>query len=119
MEYYSHDDATKAVEELNGTSLDGRDIAVVVAQQRRKKPDEMRDRDGNKDPRGRPPGWRGGDNRRGGGYRRGHSPSPYRGRSYSPRRRYSRDRGSRHRRNSPSPDSRHRSYSRSRSPPPR
>ncbi len=117
MEFYSYDDAREAVEELSGKNIDGREIAVVVAQQRRKKPEEMRGRDGNKDPRGRPPGWRGGD-RRGGGYGRDYSPSPYRGRSYSPRRRSSRERGGgRYRHHSPSPYSRQRSHSRSKSPP--
>ncbi len=116
MEYYSYDDARVAVEEMNGKNLDGREIACVVAQQRRKKPEEMRDRDGNKDPRGRPPGWRAASSR-GGGYGRNYSPSPYIGR-YSPRRRHSRERGGgRYRRHSPSPYSRQRSDSRSRSPP--
>ncbi len=118
VEFYSKEDARKAVDELNGKNIDGRDVAIVIAQQRRKKPEEMRDRDGNKDPRGRPPGWRGGDYRHGGGYGRDYSPSPHRGRNYSPRRRSSRDRnGGRHRRYSPSPYARHQSYSRSRSPP--
>merc|ERR1711970_1635757 len=69
VEFLDERDAADCQDAMDGRPLDGRDITIVFAQERRKTPDEMRQRDGGK----------GG----GKGYGRGRSP---------PRRRYSRSR---------------------------
>lgn len=106
VEFYDKNDAEEAMRELDGKELNGRDLGVIVAQQRRKTPDQMRDLS------------RGGSSRGGGGYRGGRDRSRSRSRS-PPRRRRSRSRSPprRERRRSRSFDRRRRSPSRS--PPPR
>jgi len=97
IKYVDNRDARRAIEEMNGVRIDGREIQVCLAQEKRKTPDQMRDQEQKEGgpPRGRGRGrggFRGGD-RRGG--RRSRSP---------PRGDYGR---------------RYRGRSRSRSPPPR
>lgn len=89
IKYVDNRDAHRAIEEMNGARIDGREVQVCLAQEKRKTPDQMRDqerRDGGGPPRGRGRGgFRGGD-RRGG--RRSRSRSPPRGdygRRYRPR----------------------------------
>ncbi|KAJ3680798.1 hypothetical protein LUZ60_015287 [Juncus effusus] len=99
VEFIEPRDASEAQRHMNGQIICGREIAVVLAAQNRKHPDEMRSRGAA--PSG---GGRGNSRGYGGGGRR----SSYRGRSRSPS--YSR---------SPSPRYRDRSRSRSYSPAPR
>jgi RNA recognition motif-containing protein len=42
VEFYNAGDAREALERLDGYELDGRDIAVVFAKDKRKTPEEMR-----------------------------------------------------------------------------
>jgi RNA recognition motif-containing protein len=42
VEFYSPGDAREALERLDGFEMDGREIAVVFAKDKRKTPDEMR-----------------------------------------------------------------------------
>lgn len=100
VEFLDERDALDAQDKMDKQPIDGREVTIVFAQERRKTPDEMRGReDGKGGGGGGGGGYRGGG---GGGYGRGRSP---------PRRRYSRSR---------SPPRRRRSYSpRRRSPSPR
>ncbi|KAF7007388.1 hypothetical protein CFC21_022332 [Triticum aestivum] len=72
VQYFDPDDAADAKYYMDGQVILGREVAVVFAQENRKKPAEMRTRESS----------------RGRSYDRRHSPSPrgrpsYRGRSYS------------------------------------
>lgn len=86
VEFYDEEEAMEAMKDKDGAELDGREIGVIVAQERRKTPDQMRDLDP--------------------GHRRRRSRSPRR-RSRSPRHRRSPDR--RNSRRSRSNERRHRS----------
>jgi len=64
VEFYDRRDAADALDHLDRYEMDGREIAVVFAKDRRKTADEMKPRGGGRDSRDR--GRRGGDRERGG-----------------------------------------------------
>ena len=65
VEFYDKRDAADAVDRLDRYEVDGRELAVVFAKDRRKTPEEMRPRGGRANSRDRRGGGGGGD-RRGG-----------------------------------------------------
>merc|ERR1711998_673830 len=75
VEYLDARDARDAMDEMDRRNVDGREVTIVFAEERRKNPDEMRAREG------------GGGKGKGGGYGRDRG---YDDRRSPPRRRYSR-----------------------------
>jgi RNA recognition motif-containing protein len=61
IEFIKEEDAAEAVRKMDRYELDGREIAIVLAKDRRKTPDEMRPRD--RDRGGRDRGYGGGRDR--------------------------------------------------------
>lgn len=43
VEFHDKNDAEEAIREMNGKEFNGRELGIIVAQQRRKTPDQMRD----------------------------------------------------------------------------
>jgi RNA recognition motif-containing protein len=68
VEFYDHRDAADAMDHLDRYEMDGRELAVVFAKDRRKSAEEMRPRGGNgrSDSRDRRGGGDRGGDRRGG-----------------------------------------------------
>ena len=75
MEYATHEQALEAREEMNRFVMKGRELEVVFAQEKRKTPDQMRDRvfSGAGDRRGRGGGGGGGSVGGGGDFERSSS----------------------------------------------